>query len=163
MYAPLAPLLALVGAVAASANPGLIVLVLLALLVTLAVVMMSALAPPVVVQNGVLSVLGREQLTRGPGGTVDLSRLCQAHSVSYHGGLVSSRGLALFRTQIELEDALGGRAMFGAWGWIPKREFQTILRRAVVENHVRVDPMTWWRLGFRNDRGARVSFVRRFI
>jgi len=159
----LLPLIAFVGAIVAGAEPGVVVLLLLAFLVTLGLATFAAMAAPVLVRGRALSVRGREQVTRGPGGTVDLAQLTRARSVSYHGGLVSGRGLALFRNQIELEDAQGGRVMFGAWGWTPRREFRTLLRQAVVDCHARMDPMTWWRLGFGNDQGARVSPIRRLI
>ncbi|WP_344042356.1 hypothetical protein [Nocardioides panacihumi] len=163
MYAPLVPLVALLTAVATGADAGGVALLLLALLVTLGVATLTAFSHPVEVRGQILSVCGREQVARGPGGTVDLGRLSRARSVSYRGGLLSGRGLALFRTQIELQDEFGQRAMFGAWGWTPKREFQAVLRRAVADSHARMDPMTWWRLGFRNDQGVRVSPLRRFI
>ncbi|HEY3528782.1 MAG TPA: hypothetical protein VGK78_06490 [Nocardioides sp.] len=163
MLAPLVPAVALVVAVLLGLNPGVVVLLLLALLVVLGISVLTAFAPSLVVRDGVLSVVGREQVAKGPGGSVDLARLERARSVSYHGGLTSERGLFLFRTQLLLEDATGGRAMFGVWGWTPKAELQTVLRRAVTTSHARMDPMTWWRLGFRNDQGARISLLRRIM
>jgi hypothetical protein len=163
MIAPLVPAVALAGAVLVGLGPGLVVLVLLALLVVLGVSAMTALAPSVVVQDGILSVEGREQVAKGPGGSVDLAGLERARSVSYHGGLTSERGLFLFRTQLLLEDRIGGRAMFGAWGWTPKAELRAVLRRAVTTSHARMDPMTWWRLGFRRDQGVRISLLRRIL
>jgi hypothetical protein len=163
MLAPLVPACALVAATLLGLNPGVVVLLLLALLVVLGVSALTAFAPGVVVQDGILSVVGREQVEKGPGGAVDLRRLERARSVSYHGGLTSERGLFLFRTQLLLEDATGGRAMFGVWGWTPKDALRTELRRAVTTAHARMDPMTWWRLGFRNDQGARISLLRRII
>jgi len=163
MLAPLVPAVVLVAAILLDLNPGVVVLVLLALLVVLGVSALTAFAPVVLVQDGVLRVVGREQVDKGPGGSVDLSCLARARSVSYHGGLTSERGLFLFRTQLLLEDASGGRAMFGVWGWTPKSELQRVLRRAVSASRARMDPMTWWRLGFRNDQGARISLLRRVL
>jgi len=159
MLAPLVPLLLLVVGVAARISPA----VLMLLLVVVGVAVIGVLSPDVVVQSGRLSVSGREERRRAPGGTVDLTRLVSAKSVSYKGGLVSGRGLALFRSQVWLEDADGGQAMFPAWGWSPKTSLQELLRNAVVASRARMDPMTWVRLGFRNDRGHRISWVRRFI
>jgi hypothetical protein len=127
------------------------------------VAVIGVMSPGVVVQGGRLTVSGREQRRRAPGGTVDLTRLVSAKSVSYRGGLVSGRGLALFRSLLWLEDAEGGQAMFPAWGWSPKAPLQAVLRDAVVASHARMDPMTWVRLGFRRDQGARISWLRRFI
>jgi hypothetical protein len=133
------------------------------LLVEIGVAVIGVMSPGVVVQGGRLTVSGREQRRRAPGGTVDLTRLVSAKSVSYRGGLVSGRGLALFRSLLWLEDAEGGQAMFPAWGWSPKAPLQAVLRDAVVASHARMDPMTWVRLGFRRDQGARISWLRRFI
>jgi hypothetical protein len=72
-------------------------------------------------------------------------------------------GPSLFRNQLLLEDSVGGRAMFGVWGWTPKAPLQTVLRRAVSDGHARMDPMTYWRLGFQNAQGAQISPLRRFI
>ena len=163
MLAPLAPLVLLVGGVAARLNPGAVALLLIVLLVVIGVALIGVMSPAVVVQGGRLSVLGREERRRAPGGTVDLARLVSAKSVSYKGGLVSSRGLALFRSQVLLEDADGGQAMFPAWGWSPKTPLQAVLRNAVIASHARMDPMTWARLGFHNDQGAWIGWIRRFI
>jgi hypothetical protein len=163
MLAPLVPATALVSGLLLGLDPGVVVLLLLALLVVLGVSVLTAFAPGIVVRDGVLSVVGREQVARGPGGSVDLTRLDRARSVSYHGGLTSERGLFLFRTQLLLEDATGGRAMFGVWGWTPREQLQIVLRRAVTSSHARMDPMTWWRLGFRNEQGARISTLRRIL
>jgi len=163
MLAPLVPAVALVAALLLGLGPGVVVLLLLALLVVLGIAGLTAFAPVVVVQDGVLSVVGREQVAKGPGGRVDLSCLERARSVSYRGGLTSERGLFLFRTQLLLEDSAGARAMFGVWGWTPKAELQAMLRHAVSTSRARMDPMTWWRLGFRNDQGARISPLRRLV
>ena len=120
-------------------------------------------SPGVVVREARLSVPGREDQRRAPGGSVDLTQLVSAKSVSYKGGLVSERGLAVFRSQIWLEDADGGQAMFLAWGWSPKAPLQAALRDDLAASHARMDPMTWWRFGFRNDQGARISLLRRFV
>jgi hypothetical protein len=163
MLAPLMPAMALVAGLFLGLDPGLVVLLLLALLVVLGIACLTAFAPVVVVQAGVLSVTGREQVVKGPGGRVDLSCLERARSVSYRGGLTSERGLFLFRTQLLLEDAAGAQAMFGVWGWTPKAELRSMLRQAVVTSRARMDPMTWWRLGFRHDQGARISPLRRLV
>ncbi len=164
MFAPVVPAGVLLVAVLLGLDPGMVVLLLLALLVVLGISCLTAFAPDVVVQDDLLSVVGRgRQVAKGPGGCVDLTRLERARSVSYHGGLTSERGLFLFRTQLLLEDSSGGRAMFGTWGWSPKGPLQEVLRRAVATSHARMDPMTWWRLGFRNDQGARISPLRRIL
>jgi hypothetical protein len=163
MLAPLVPLVLLAGGVAARLSPGAVALLLILLLVVIGVAVIGLMSPGVVVQGGRLSVPGREERRRAPGGTVDLTRLVSAKSVSYKGGLVSGRGLALFRSLLCLEDADGGQAMFPAWGWSPKTPLQAVLRNAVIASHARMDPMTWARLGFRNDQGDRISWMRRFI
>jgi hypothetical protein len=163
MLASVVPAAVLLVAVLLGLGPGVVVLLLLALLVELGISLMTAFAPDVVVQGDLLSVVGRAEAANGPGGCVDLTRLERARSVSYHGGLTSERGLFLFRTQLLLEDSSGGRAMFGAWGWSPKAPLQEVLRAAVATSHARMDPMTWWRLGFRNDQGVRISPWRRII
>ena len=163
VLAPLVPLLLLAGGIFVGLNPGAVVLLLILLLVVAGVAVMAIVSPGVVVHDGRLSVPGLEDRRRAPGGSVDLTRLVSAKSVSYQGGRVSGRGLAVFRSQIWLEDDEGGQAMFLAWGWSPKSALQAVLRDAVASSHARMDPMTWWRLGFRNDQGARISLLRRFV
>jgi hypothetical protein len=163
MLAPLVPGVALVAAMLLGLTPGVVVLLLLALLVVLGISALTAFAPSVVVRDGILCVVGREEAGKGPGGSVALARLERARSVSYHGGLISDRGLFLFRTQLLLEDASGGRVMFGVWGWAPKAALQSVLREAVASSQATMDPMTWWRLGFRGSPGVRVSPVRRLL
>ena len=162
-WLPLPPLVALVVTALLRVDPGVVGLLLLATLVALGVALLVALSPGVVIDGTRLAVPGREGRTRRPGGGVDLARLTRVRSVSYQGGRVSGRGLAVFRNQLLLEDADGGQAMFWAWGWTPKAPLQEALRRAVTSNRARMDPMSYWRLGFRNDRGARISPLRRFI
>lgn len=163
MLAPFPPMVLLVGGVVFRLNPGALAVLLILLLVVIGVAVMGVTSPGLVVQGGRLSVRGQEERRRAPGGTVDLTRLVSAKSVSYKGGLVSGRGLVLFRSQVWLEDADGGQAMFPAWGWSPKTPLQAVLRTAVTVSHARMDPMTWWRLGFRNDQGARISWMRRLM
>jgi len=163
MLAPLGPLVLLVAGIVARLDPGVLALVLIVLVAVIGVAVIGLMSPGVVVEGGRLSVPGREERRRAPGGTVDLTRLVSAKSVSYKGGLVSGRGLALFRTQVWLEDADGSQAMFPAWGWSPRTPLQAVLRDAVIASHARMDPMTWARLGFRNDQGDRISWIRRFI
>jgi hypothetical protein len=163
MYAPLVPLVALVLALVLRLNPGDVVLVLLAFLIVLGVSVITLLGPGVSVDDRRLTVGDGVQKGRRPGGSVDLTQLTRAQSVGYRGGLVASIGPSLFRNQLLLEDAVGGRAMFGAWGWTPKSPLQTVLRRAVSDGHARMDPMTYWRLGFQNTQGAQISPLRRFI
>lgn len=162
-WLPLLPLLALVATVLLRLNPGVEVLLLMVTLVTLGIALLVALSPGVVIDGTRLAVPGREGRSRRPGGGVDLARLSRVRSVSYQGGRVSGRGLALFRNQLLLEDADGGQAMFWAWGWTPKAPLQEALRHAVTSSRARMDPMSYWRLGFRNDQGARISPLRRFI
>jgi hypothetical protein len=163
VLAPLLPLALLAAGVAARLNRGAVVLLFLLLLVVVGVTVRWLLEPPVLVQGGRLSIRGREGKRRAPGGSVDLTRLATVKSVSYRGGLVSGRGLALFRTYLHLVDTDGGEAMFIAWGWSPKAPLRAALRQAISATHAKMDPMTWWRLGFRNDQGARISVLRRFI
>jgi hypothetical protein len=164
MIAPLVPLVALVVALVLGANPGVVVLVLLALLIVLGIAVITLLGPTVTVEAGRLTVGNGEQRGgRGPGGSVDLTRLARARSVGYRGGLVTERGPALFRNQLLLEDADGGTAMFGAWGWTPKAPLRTALRLGVSAGHARMDPMTYLRLGFKNVQGAQISPLRRFL
>ena len=162
-WLPLLPLLALVVTVLLHLDPGVEVLLVLATLIALGVALLIALSPGVVIDGTRLAVPGREGRTRRPGGAVDLARLTRVRSVSHQGGRVSGRGLALFRNQLLLEDADGGQAMFWAWGWTPKAPLQEALRRAVTSTRARMDPMSYWRLGFTNDQGARISPLRRFI
>lgn len=162
-WLPLPLLVAVAVTLLLRVDPGVVALLVLAALVSLGVTVVVGLSPGVVVDGTRLTVPGRETRTRRPGGTVDLSCLVRVRSVSCQGGRVSGRGLALFRNQLLLEDARGGQAMFWAWGWTPKAALQRVLRRAVTSGHARMDPMSYWRLGFRNDQGARVSPVRRFI
>ncbi|TQJ49199.1 hypothetical protein [Phycicoccus sp. SLBN-51] len=161
-WIPVLPLVALVGATLFRVVPGVVVLLLLATLVAIGVALLVALSPGVVIDGDRLGVPGREGRRRAPGGEVDLHRLTRVRSVSYQGGRVSGRGLALFRNQLLLEDSDGGQAMFWAWGWTPKAGLQEALRRAVVANRARMDPMSCWRLGFTNE-GARVSPLRRLL
>jgi hypothetical protein len=163
MIAPVVPLVALVLALVLRLNPGVVVLVLLALLIVLGVAVITLLGPPVTVEGGRLTVGRGDRRGRGPGGSVELSRLARARSVGYRGGLVAERGPALFRNQLLLEDADGGTALFGAWGWTPKAPLQSALRLGVSEGHAKMDPMTYWRLGFKNAQGARISPLRRFL
>lgn len=161
-WIPVLPLVALVGATLFRVVPGVVVLLLLATLVAIGVALLVALSPGVVIDGDRLGVPGREGRRRAPGGEVDLHRLTRVRSVSYQGGRVSGRGLALFRNQLLLEDSDGGQAMFWAWGWTPKAGLQEALRRAVVANRARMDPMSCWRLGFTKE-GARVSPLRRLL
>jgi len=162
-WLPLLPLVALVVTALLRVDPGVVVLLLLATLMTLGIALLIALSPGVVIDGTRLTVPGREGSGRRPGGPVDLTRLARVRSVSYQGGRVSGRGLAVFRNQLLIEDAEGGRAMFWAWGWTPKAPLQEALRRAATSNRARMDPMSYWRLGFRNDQGTRISPLRRFI
>jgi hypothetical protein len=163
LFAPAVPLVALVLAVLLRLGPGAVVLVFLAFLIVLGIAVITLLGPDVSVEGGRLDVGDGTQREKGPGGSVDLTRLTRARSVGYRGGLVTDRGPALFRNQLLLEDTAGGKAMFGAWGWVPKAPLQAALRRAVSDGHARMDPMTFWRLGFQNVQGARISPLRRFI
>ncbi|MDX6358034.1 MAG: hypothetical protein QOH37_1088 [Nocardioidaceae bacterium] len=163
MWAPLVPVVALVLALVLGANPGVVVLLLLAVLIVLGVAVITLLGPTVTVEDGRLTVGSGERRGQGPGGSVELSRLARARSVGYRGGLLTERGPALFRNQLLLEDAEGGAAMFGAWGWTPKAALQTALRLGISEGHARMDPMTYWRLGFKNVQGAQLSPLRRFL
>ena len=163
MLAPVLPLVLLLAGVVVRLSPGAVVLLLVLLRVGTGVAVIGMLSPGVAVRGGQLSVPRLGDRRREPGGAVDLTRLVSARSVSFQGGRVSGRGLALFRSQIWLEDADGGQAMFWAWGWSPKALLQSVLRDAVVASRARIDPMTWWRLGFSPGRGARISRVRRFI
>jgi len=163
MLAPLVPLAVLVAGVALRLSPAALILLLMLLVVVSSVAVMGAMHPGIVVQSGRLWVPGREERRRAPGGNVDLTRLLSVKSVSYQGGHVSGRGLALFRFLIWLQDADGGQAMVPAWGWSPKAPLQAVLRDAVVVSHARTDPMTWVRLGFRRDEGDAISRMRRFI
>lgn len=162
-WLPVLPLLLLVVAILARVNLGVVVLLLLASLVALGVALLVALSPGVVIDGERLWVPGREDRRRRPGGEVDLAGLTRVRSVSYQGGRVSGRGLALFRNQLLLEDTDGGQAMFWAWGWTPKAPLQEALRHAVTSNRARMDPMSYWRLGFRRDQGAQISPLRRFL
>jgi hypothetical protein len=162
-WLPVLPLVALAGAMLLRLDPGVVVLLLLATLMALGVALLVVLSPGVVIDGDRLGVPGCEGRRRAPDGEVDLSRLVRVRSVSYQGGRVSGRGLALFRNQLLLEDGDGGQAMFWAWGWTPKTPLQEALRRAVTASGARMDPMSFWRLGFTNDRGARISPVRRFL
>jgi hypothetical protein len=163
LLAPAVPALALAAAALLHLSAGAVVLLLLALLVVLGLALMAVLAPGVEVRGDRLDAGPPPRDGRGPGGSVDLTCLTRARSVSYHGGLVSGRGLAVFRNQLLLEDAEGGRAMTGAWGWTPKAPLQAALRTAVSEGHARMDPLTFRRLGFSNVQGARIGRRRRVL
>jgi hypothetical protein len=163
LLAPVVPLVALALVLLIGLDRGAVVLVFLALLIVAGGAAITVLGPSVTVDAGRLTVGEGERKGRGPGGSVDLTRLSRARSVGYLGGLVSGRGLALFRTQLLLEDADGGQAMFGAWGWTPKAPLQAALRTAVSEGHAQMDPMTFCRLGFTSVQGARISPLRRFL
>ena len=163
VWIPVLPMLVLVVAILFRVDPGVVALLLLATLVTLGVALLITLSPGVVIDGERLAVPGREDRRRRPGGEVDLAGLTRVRSVSYQGGRVSGRGLALFRNQLLLEDTDGGQAMFSAWGWTPKAPLQEALRHAVTSNRARIDPMSYWRLGFTRDQGAQVSPLRRFL
>jgi hypothetical protein len=163
MWAPVVPLFTLALTLLFGASPGVVVLVLLASLVVIGVAVITLLGPIVRVEGGRLTVGTGERRCRGPGGSIELSQLVRARSVGYRGGLVNERGPALFRNQLLLEDAEGGTAMFGAWGWTPRAPLQTALRLGISEGHARMDAMTYWRLGFKNVQGARISPLRRFL
>jgi len=162
-WLPVLPLIALVVTVLLRLDPGVEVLLLMATLVALGLALLIALSPGVVIDGTRLTVRRREGRRRRPGGGVDLASLTRVRSVSCQGGRLSGRGLAVFRNQLLLEDAEGGQAMFWAWGWTPKAPLQEALRRAATSNRARMDPMSYWRLGFRSDQGARISPLRRFI
>ena len=149
LMAPLVPLLLLMAGVTLGLDQGAQVLLLLALLVVGGIAIMAVASPGVVVRDGRLSVPRRENFRRSPGGQVDLRQLVRATSVSYQGGRVSGRGLALFRSHIWLEDDAGGQAMFLAWGWSPKSPFRSVLRDAIVTANAQTDGMTVRRLGLR--------------
>ena len=163
VWIPVLPMLVLVVAILFRVDPGVVALLLLATLVTLGVALLITLSPGVVIDGERLAVPGREDRRRRPGGEVDLAGLTRVRSVSYQGGRVSGRGLALFRNQLLLEDTDGGQAMFWAWGWTPKAPLQEALRHAVTSNRARMDPMSYWRLGFTRDQGAQVIPLRRFL
>jgi len=116
VWIPVLPMLVLVVAILFRVDPGVVALLLLATLVALGVALLIALSPGVVIDGERLAVPGREDRRRRPGGEVDLAGLTRVRSVSYQGGRVSGRGLALFRNQLLLEDTDGGQAMFWAWG-----------------------------------------------
>jgi hypothetical protein len=147
MLAPVGPLVLLVAGMLAGLNAGAVVLLLLLLLVVTGVAVIGLLSPAVVVEGGRLSVLGREDRRRAPGGSVDLGRLASATSVSYQGGLVSGRGLPLFRNRLRLQDADGGEAIIPAWGWTPRQPLRAALGQAVAATGAHTDALTRRRLG----------------
>jgi hypothetical protein len=147
ILAPLAPLVLLLAAIVAGRTAGAVVLVVLLVLVVAGIAVRIVTSPPVVIDGTRLAVRGREDRRRAPGGAVDLQRLDRATSVSYRGGLVSGRGLALFRSFLDLTDTAGGEAMFWAWGWSARPALQEALREAVDATGAAVDALTAARLG----------------
>ena len=160
---PIVPIVIVIVVALAGASTKLDVVLAVFACAVLLLALRVALTPDIVVADGCLSVSGRENRRGRPGGSVDLTRLVQARSVQYWGGLISRRGSALVRNQLLLEDADGGQAMFWAWGWSPKAPLQEVLRKAATASRARMDPMTYWRLGFKNDQGARISPLRRIM
>ena len=163
MLAPLVPLVLLGGGVAVRLSPAAVILLLLLVLVVIGVALIGMMSPGVVVQGGWLRVPGQEARRRSPGGTVDLTRLVSAKSVSSQGGRISGRGVALFRST----GLAGGRRRrpghVPGLGLVPEDAAASRPAGRGCLVHARMDPMTWARLGFRRDQGAQISWIRRFI
>ncbi|WP_151081852.1 hypothetical protein [Nocardioides cynanchi] len=163
MLAPVVPLGLLVTGVVAGVAPWIFFLLIVLLLAVAGLAMMTALSPGLAVFGNRLEVTGEPDVHHGLGGVVNLAALNNVKSVSSLGGRVSTTGPSVFRSRILLEDAYGGRALFPAWGWSPKKSLQTVLREAALDTGADIDEMSYWRLGFRNNEYVKVSPLRRFL
>ena len=120
------------------ASYALTVTLALPVLVVVGVAALVAVSPPVLVDGPRLSS-GDEH--------VDLTQLSRVTSVSNQGGLISGRGLPVFRHHLLLEDAYGGRVVMWAWGWTPREPLCRALREAVAATGARTDRLSRRRIG----------------
>lgn len=163
MFAPLVPLVLLVVAMMGGVGTLVFFLLFLVLVVVSAVSLMTALAPGLALEGPRLEVLGGAAWKDGRGGAVNITALSRVASVSDIGGEISCRGPWLLRNLLLLEDSYGGRAVFLAWGWTPRRMLRDTLREAALATEADLDEMSYWRLGFHNDAQVKVSHLRRFV
>ena len=110
-----------------------------------------------------LFAAGRPPLSTLPVGGVDLSALSRVRSVSMRYGAVSQFGLPFMRPFIIIQDTHGGEVWLWAWGWEDKKALTALLRHAVLASHAKMDPLTFWRLGFKPSGPGQVNRWRRFL
>jgi hypothetical protein len=163
MLAPLVPLTLLVIGLLAGVGTWVFFALVVLLLAVAGLAMITALSPGLAVFGNRLEVSGEPTVHNGVGGVVNLAALSNVKSVSSRGGRVSTTGPSVFRSRLLLEDSYGGRALFPAWGWSPKRALQTVIREAALDTGADIDEMSYWRLGFRNSEYVKVSPLRRFV
>lgn len=150
-------------AVAIGANRGAIALLVIALMLVSIVALLIAITWRVSIVDARLQAAGRPPFASSPSGGVDLHALSNVSSVGYRYGLFLRLGPPLLRPLIVLQDTHGGEAWISAWGWEDKTALMTQLRGAVLMSHAKMDPLTFWRLGFKPSGSRQVSRWRRFM
>ena len=150
-------------AVGIGANRGAIALVVMALILVSLVALLIALTWRLSIVDTRLQAAGRPPFASAPAGGVDLHALSKVSSVGYRYGLFLRLGPPLFRPLIVLQDTHGGEAWISAWGWEDKKALMTLLRQAVLISHAKMDPLTFWRLGFKPSGNRQVSRWRRLL
>lgn len=114
------------------------------------------------------SVVGDRLTTAAPplgwraGGSVDLTKLKKVSSVGVQSGM-GRRGFAINRPLVLVEDGFGPQAWLYAWGWEDWPSLQAILRQGVERSHAHMDPLTFWRLGFKPSAPGQISRWRRVL
>jgi hypothetical protein len=86
--------------------------------------------------------------SESPRGGVNVRTLLRISSVGRKYGSFTSRGLAMWRPMLRLQDRQGGEAWMEAWGWSDKQALFSELREAALAANASVDGLTFRRLGF---------------
>jgi hypothetical protein len=158
----------LVGAVIAlaaafGADRGTIGVLMIAFVIVAFLSTLTALTWRVSVVDQRLYAAGRPRVSTLPVGGVDLSALSRVRSVSMQYGAVSQFGLPFMRPFIIIQDTHGGAVLMWVWGWEDKNALMALLRRAVLASHAKMDPLSFWRLGFKPSGPGQVNRWRRFL
>ena len=145
------------------ANNGAIALAVMAFILASLLSMLIALTWRLSIVDARLLAAGRPPFASMPAGGVDLRALSRVSSVGYRYGLFLRLGPPLFRPLIVLQDRYGGEAWISAWGWEDRKTLMELLRHAVLRSHAKMDPLTFWRLGFKPSGNHQVSRLRRWL
>lgn len=150
-------------ALALGANRGAVAMLVIALTVVSVIAVLIATTWRASIVNGRLQAGGRPPLAPLPSGGVDLHALSKLSSVGLRYGMFVRLGPPLLRPLILIQDRHGGEVWIWAWGWEDRGLLMEHLREGVLESHAKMDPLTFWRLGFKQSGNRTVSRWRRFI
>ena len=163
LLAPVVVLAVLVAADLLGANQGVLALLLIVLVVVAIVSGMIAGTWKASLVGNRLTASGAPPLRMLTTTGVDLSALSKISSVGLQNGLLTRGGPPVFRPFLLLQDTRGGEAWLTAWGWEDRRTLQALLREAVKSSHAKMDPLSFWRLGFNPSGPGQVSRWRRVL